>query len=215
MGIKFTLKDGKGTGKEAEVESTGALLVTDKGIPPVVDKNEVRIFRQHFTLDGESGSDHDMKKTGTSGAPIDFIIKAPVDADRYIESISFVIADQSAVLNKFGNITALVNGVEIFYEDTESGNVIIHEGLTSNFDFIRLCQGNPAIGSTTSSFRASNVEGNSEGYIPVLRFSEVFGIPWGIKLKKSSTLKLVIRIKDDTTGVDKFDAVAYGYDRIV
>lgn len=64
------------------------------------------------------------------------------------------------------------------------------------------------------SISATNVEGGSEDYIMTLDFSDQFGMPWGIRLPKDSNLKLIARIKDDTSGVDAFNAIAYGFDRV-
>ena len=212
MAIKSYILDGKGNGRKAAVSSENAVIVSDLRLPPEDIDVPIRPFRQ-FMLNGASS---DMRVAGSAASPIDFVVEASTDSDRYIDSISWVIADAQAALNKFGNITALTNGVELFYQDSKLGNVIIADSLKSNFEFLRLCgKGASPIGATTDSYRASNVQGASEGYIMTLDFSEQFGMPWGIRLPKNSNLKLIARIKDDTTGVDAFNAIAYGFDRIL
>ena len=212
MAIKSYILDGRGNGRKAAVSSENAVLVSDLRLPPEEIDAPIRPFRQ-FMLNGASS---DMRVVGTAAAPIDFVIEASADSDRYIDSISWVIADAQAVLNKFGNITALTNGVELFYQDSKLGDVIIADSLKSNFEFIRLCgKGASPIGDSANAYRASNVENASEGYIMTLDFSEQFGMPWGIRLPRNSNLKLIARIKDDTTGVDAFNAIAYGFDRIL
>lgn len=214
--LNVNINDGTGSGNSANVDKEGHLSVIDRNLPTTDDKNATRIFRQFFTDDGKSSGASDMRVIGSTAAPLEFYISSAADADRYIDTISFVIADQGATLNQFGNIAALANGFEIFYEDPTLGNVSIHDGITSNFDLIRLCgKGAPMIGTTADAYRANNVIGNSEGYIPSLDFSTQFGIPWGVRIPKNSTLRIVIKIKDDTTGVDRFDAIAYGFDRII
>jgi hypothetical protein len=54
--------------------------------------------------------------------------------------------------------------------------------------------------------------GNSEAYIPTLDFGGLFGTPFGVRLKGGTQDRLVFRIQDDTSGVDRFDIVAYGGD---
>jgi hypothetical protein len=211
MSLKVLIEDGNGTGKKASITKENAMLVSDLRLPPENINIPIRPFRQ-FMLNGTSS---DMRVSGTAADPIDFVISATEDSDRYLDSISWVIADAQAALNKFGNITALTNGVEIFYQDAKLGDVVIADSLKSNFEFIRLCgKGASPIGGTTDAYRASNVEGASEGYIMTLDFSDQFGMPWGIRLPKDSNLKLIARIKDDTTGVDAFNAIAYGFDRV-
>lgn len=211
MSVKAYIEDGKGSGRKAAVTKECGVVVSDLRLPPEDIEVPIRPFRQ-FMLNGASS---DMRVVGTAASPIDFVVDSSSDADRYIDSISFVIADAQATLNKFGNITALTNGIELFYEDNKLGNVVIADSLKSNFEFIRLCgKGSSPVGGDTNAYRAANVEGNSEGYLMTLDFSDQFGMPWGIRLPKDSNLRLVLRVKDDTSGVDAFNAIAYGFDRI-
>lgn len=216
MAMKSEIVDGAGNSFSARVTRDRSLSVINNNIPPEIVKSNVRIFRQFFTDDGTSGGSSDMRVVGSLASPIDFYIPSSNDGDRYIDSISFVISDSGAGLNQFGTLAALTNGVELFYEDPELGDVVVHDGIKSNFDLIRLCgKGAPMIGGTTNAYRADKVVGNSEGYIPTLDFSDQFGIPWGVRIPKGSTLRLVIRIRDNTSGVDGFNAIAYGFDRII
>ena len=141
---------------------------------------------------------------------VDFYVEAQAGCDIYIKTIAIVIADAGATLNKFGNITALANGVEFFWETQADGETTLHPGLTSNFDFVQLCGGQPAFGDSAGAFRGTNIQGSSEGYIPVLDVGKIFGMPYGLRLKEGTTERLVFRVRDDTTGVDRFDIVAFG-----
>lgn len=215
MSIKTRIVDGGGSDTEAKVDSDNALRVTNTNVPPEDVSTNIRIFRQFLTDDGTASGSSDMRVNGSTSSR-DFYIDAPIDADRYIDTLSISISDAGATLSQFGNIGALTNGVEIFYQDATLGNVIIGDNLTTNFRFLRLCAGGVhGIGSGATSYRANNVQGNSEGYLMFLDFEEVFGLPWGIRLKKDSKLRLVARVKDNLTGVDKFDIIAYGYDRLI
>lgn len=212
----FNLVSGWGKANKARVGDDGAVYVADTRFPPENIDVEVRPFRQYMTDDGLSDGTFDMtSSTGTSANPVDYYVTAPTDSDRYLTSISFVIADQNSVLNKFGNITALSTGCQLYYEDLKLGSVDIHNALKSNFDFVRLCGGNPPFGDAAAAFRASNVEGVSEGYLPFLDLQKTFKIPWGIRLPKDSNRRLILSVKDDVTGVDAFNAIAYGFDRII
>ena len=201
----------KRTGKPVRIGEEGEQYVVVHPHPP---KDEVATgtpvpFRQYFTDTGLSTGSNDMQVDGAT-TETQFYIKASQDKDIYIGRVSVVIADASATLNKFGNITALTNGVEFAWVSQDLGTTVIHEAMKTNFDFVRLGGGSPAFGDTAGAFRASNVSGNSEAYIPQIDFSEIFGMPWGVRLRKGTEDRLCFVVKDDTRGVDLFDAIGFG-----
>lgn len=209
---KVELRDLK-NGNEQSIDSSGASLNIVKPLPPFggAGSQRMRIFRQFLTDDGTSTGSSDMKVNGSS-TNVDFWVPASPTNDRYITSLSFVIADAGAVLNEFGNINALSNGCVLEYTD-EMGVVTIHGSLTTNFKFVRLCSGNPAFGTGNASFRATNVSGASEAFFPTLDLIRTFGFQWGILLKAGSKQKLTLRVRDNVSGVDQFDCIAYGFER--
>ena len=210
QGIDVKLKSGSGNGQMVHVTSEHALCTQNTALPPPTPMGRAVIFRQYLTADGTATGTNDMQVS--SETP--FWVPADPDFDLYISSLSFAITDGGATMNNFGNISALTNGCLLEYQSSE-GVVVIHDALKSNWDFIRLCQGNPAFGTGTSSFRANNVVGNSEGYIPILNFSDVFGVPWGLQLRAGTEDKIMLTVRDTTTGVDGFDCIAFGFTRRV
>jgi len=206
MSIKTILADGHGSGNDVKVSEEGQLNVVNHAHPPKGDTTLMAPVRQFFT---NSAGSNDMQVDGSS-ANVEYTVDADPLKDIYIKTISFVIADAGATLNKFGNITALSNGCKLEWVTQDQGTVIISDQLTSNFEFVRLCVGNPGYGDGTGAFRASNVISTSEGYIPVLDVENVFGMRYGFKLRAGTTDQLKITIRDNTTGVDQFDAIAYG-----
>ncbi|MCK5651053.1 MAG: hypothetical protein KAJ42_06745, partial [Gemmatimonadetes bacterium] len=62
------------------------------------------------------------------------------------------------------------------------------------------------------AFQASNVISTSEAYLPMLDFQLIFGLPWGIRLAAGSDEVLRFTVRDDTTGVDGYDALARGFE---
>lgn len=210
MPLDTKIVDATGTKYGVKVDTENSLSVATTSIPPIAPDSNTRIFRSHFT---SSAGVTDMRVDGSVTSQ-DFVIESSEYGDRYIDTISFVIADAGLVLNEFGKIGALTNGVHLFYEDPNLGNVDIHDALKSNFDFIRLCGGEPAFGTGTGTFRAPNVISTSEAVLPQLDFTKQFGLPWGIRLPKNSKLRLVIRVQDNVTAVDQFDCIAFGFDRL-
>lgn len=197
------------TKQGAKVNGEGELNVVVHPHPPRDEAEAPLPFRQYLTDDGTASGSNDMLVDG-SATPVEFCIKAIPEFDIYIKSIAVVIADASATLNKFGNITALTNGVKFDWVTQEVGTLEIHEGLKSNFDFIRLASGQPSFGDGAGAFRAGNIVGASEGYIPTIDFSKTFGLQWGLRLRKGTQDKICFTIRDDVTGIDGFNAVAYG-----
>lgn len=212
MSLPIQIQDGIGSKQKVAVQNN-ALLVSPLSYPPMGEQ-KVYPFRQYMTLDGTPTGTSSMKVAGTLAAPVPFYVPADQADDRYITALSFVIAGAAPVLNQFAAVTALVNGCNLYYS-RPSGRIVIHDTLKSNFDFVRLCFGNPAFGATTNSFYASNVSGTSEAYIPVLDLTKLVP-PFGIKLNVGSADKMVLEIRDNTTaaGIVAFDVICYGFDRI-
>jgi len=197
---------------EVGVEKSGAMSVVERPFPPFGVQQNVRPFRQFLTDDGTPTGNSDMLVDG-SVTPIDFFVEAPQDRDLYVTRVSFIVVDQNMSLNTFGNISSLTNGLRLFYTD-ELGEVDIAEALQTNFDIVRLCSGLPSFGDGTTAFIANNVDFISEGIIPVLDLKDTFGFRWGLEFRNGSTQKLVLRIRDDITGIDAMNVIIYGFLRL-
>jgi len=192
------------TKRSAGVDIFGALRTRDTGLPPFGNTVQAIPFNEFFSdLDGVT----DMRVDG-SVIPEFFEIRPDTDRDRYIKTIQFTIVDQNATLTQFGNIGNLTNGT--LFEWDRLGETVELATMISNYDHVRLAGGQPAFGDGTASFRASNVLGTSEAYIPLLDFQLIFGLPWGIRLAAGSDEVLRITVRDDVTGVDGYDCLARG-----
>ena len=212
MSIDVRVKCGKSNSTILQVERNRAARVTVTGVPPADDSVFLRPFAEFLT---NSAGSEDMRVVGSSAAPLEFFIQAGSQGDRYVNTLAFTIADASASLNEFGNLnTALANGCQLVYEDPEFGDVVIADALQTNFDFVQLCNFEPMFGTGSDAFKAANVQGASEAYIPILDMEDVFGLQYGLKLEKNSVKKLKIVIRDDVTGIDRFDVKAFGFDRL-
>ena len=201
-------------GKGVLVQDEGALEVIASNIP-IYGERQKQIAYRNFFLD--SNGSEDMTVDGST-LPVDFIIPAhPASCDRYISTISFEILGSNASLSQFGSISALTNGVDLLYSNPEAEGGLVNislSGLKTNWEIVRLCQGNPPFGNGNSAFKANNVVGNNEAFIPFLSFREAFGLAFGVRLRAGSSDKIIIRINDNLTGVTGFTAVASGFDRL-
>ena len=203
--IKASIVDGFGSGNEARVNGEGALSVSLHQHP---DLNDLTVGIPSVLSFANSAGSSDMQVSASLAAPQFFYVAARSDFDVYIKTVIVTIADQNANLNQFGAVTALTNGVDFCWESQSLGSFVIKDSMKTNWDFVKLSRANPAFGTTTNAFRASNVAGNSEGYVPVIDMFTLFGMQYGIRLRKGTTDRLVFKINDDTTGVDEFTAEA-------
>ena len=203
--INNQIVDGHGSGNRLKIDKEGTANVVVHQHPPV--EESIMAIPSVLNFTNAAGSD-DMQVVASLAAPQTFSIDARDDFDVYVKTVMVTIADQSATLEKFGNITALTNGVNFCWESQSLGSFVIKGAMVSNWDFIKLSRGNPAFGDGTAAFRANNVLGNSEGYLPVIDFLVLFGMQYGVRLRKGTKDRLVFEIRDDTTGVDEFTAEA-------
>ena len=201
--------------KNASIVDNDSLKVISSAVPVFGEQTKQIAYRDYFR---NSAGSQNMNIVGSLAAPVDFNILAHTGAcDRYIKSISFELLGTNATLSQFGSITALTNGVDILYfnPDVEGGFVNISlEGLKTNWEILRLCKGDPAFGNGTNAFRASNVVGNNDAFIPFLDINVVFGLVNGIRLRAGTNDKIVIRINDNLSTVTGFTAIGSGFDRL-
>ena len=225
MANKTTINDDN---RQAGIEDGGYLRVSPAPFPPDDDRDVQLIYREFLTLNGD-GTTAAMLVDGSTTSQL-FYIQGEPNNDIYITSLSIIIAGAGIALgNDFaGSGTSLTNGVRIFYEDL-NGEVNIGTNLQTNFDFIRLCQGNPAfnngdVSTGTGPFIAPSIAGASgkgstpaDGILPVLNFRDVFGFQYGLKIARNTNNRLVLEVNDNlTTGLGAnaaFNIIAYGFKR--
>ena len=46
--------------------------------------------------------------------------------------------------------------------------------------------------------------------MPIIDMAEMFGMTFGLKLRKGTKDKITFRVKDDLTGLSTFNIIAYG-----
>lgn len=201
MPIRAVITDGHGTNHKLKINGEGELTATIHTHPPTDEKISSLPFRTYFK--NSSGSSDMLVNGSTTAVP--FYIEADDDYDYFIKTISVKLADAGAVFNKFGNITALTNGVEFKWTNQEVGDLIIHEGIQQNIQFFRLTNQIPTITDLSG--------GGADSIIVDIDLTRLFGLSWGIRLVKGSTDKLVFTVKDNltaATGLDEFNIIGYG-----
>ena len=198
-------------GNELAVTEEGTIGVVQHSHPPINDTLRTVPYRQYFTDNGAATGSNDMRVVGTATGT-DFYISASQDVDIFVRSISVVIGDGGTpALNKFGALTALTNGVRWCLFNQESGLYELHDGIKTNLEFIRIGVDTAAIGTGTDAFLADVSGGGTEkSYLPIINMGDTFGMPYGVRLRKGSTDKIIFTIRDDLTALTTFNAIAYG-----
>jgi hypothetical protein len=211
MSIKVRLADGHGSNKESKINGEGELNVVIHPHPPKDESSITLPFRQFFTDNGTSTGSNNMAIDGSSTS-VEFYISASQDYDIYIKTISAVIGDGgSPNLNSYGSLSALTNGLEWAYFSQEEGRYILADGLKTNLQFIRAAYTTGDIGTGTDAYLADVSGGVSEkSYLPVMDLSQTYGLPWGLRLRKGTTDKLIFCVRDNLSQLTTHDIIGYG-----
>jgi len=209
--IRVQVKDSFGSGNGQKINGEGETPVVVHPHPPRDEEVEAFPFRQYFTDDGGTTGDNNMIVNATASASQDFYITASTEYDLYIKTLAVQITDGGATLEKFGALNALANGVKWIWFTNELGEYEMHDGITTNLEFVKTALGQPAFGAGTTAFRADLKGGSSDDtFLPVIDCTSTFGLPWGIRLKKGSKDKLIFRVQDNLTGMAVFNIIGYG-----
>jgi hypothetical protein len=229
MSRNSNIIDGEGTGTYLKVNEGGYVLTQSSGLPPKDDRDIQIVYRNFLTLNGD-GTTTSMLVDGST-TPQLFYVEASPNNDIYITSLSIVIQGLNINLGlDFAGLgSALTNGCRLYYED-KNGEVTIGNNLDTNFELVRLCQGNPSFGNNGNAFKIPNLapgtggkgKTTSDGYIPVLDFPEVFGFNYGLRLQRGTTNRLIFEINDDIRITADggplpndagFNIIVYGFER--
>jgi hypothetical protein len=188
--------------KELAIEDSGAINVYVVPRPPETLDMQPLPFSEYLKLDGTGTTSFLIDGSATNK---DFYVSAK-SYDVYVNTIVFEIADATSTLNKFGNLTALTNGLDFYYFGSKEGKYIIEDGLKTNYDLVKLANFEPPFGDSP----LTNAIGASEAYVGVIDLEDVFGLQWGLKLRADSTDRIGFTVKDDITGIDAMTIKVYG-----
>jgi hypothetical protein len=199
------------SGEQIKVNGEGEIAVVIHQHPPIDEEVTALPFRQYFTDNGSNSGSNDMAVNGSS-SNVDFYIGANQDYDIYLKYITVEIGDGGTpALNKFGALSALTNGVAFLWDSQQEPDYELHEGIKTNKEFIRIASDTGAIGTGVEAYLADVSGGGTEkSYLPNIDMKEIYGLPWGLRLRKGTKDRLVFRVKDDLTGLATFNAIGTG-----
>lgn len=196
--------------KTTEVAVTRNFLHVLPSLYPFDEEQRIIPYRSYFM---DSVGSSLMNVNGSLAVPIYFNIPASLDYDRYITTLSVVVTGANALLNQFGALAALTNGVKFYYTYTQGRIVPIHEAIKTNFDFVRLGLFQPAFGTAANSFQIPNAITTAEAFVPIISLS-ILVPPFGILLNKGTEQKITFAVRDNLTAIPNFDIIAYGFEVI-
>jgi hypothetical protein len=203
--LKTSLHDQK-QGHTLSIQDDGSINVYLIPQPPKEAEQITLPISEYMKLNGSGTTS--MVINGSVNQQ-DFYIAAR-EYDVYINTVVFEIADAGAVLNQFGALAALANGLEFYYFNQTQGKYTIESGLKTNYDFIKLANFTPAFGTAANAFQLTNAITASEAYVGVIDLEDVFGLQWGLKLKANTTDRIGFIVKDNITGLDAMTIKVYG-----
>ena len=209
MAIKAWIKNENGD--SINIDKFGNIYAVERQYPPTDGDILAIPFRQYFTDNGKPTGSNAMNVDGSTTF-VDFSINASPDYDIFIKYITCEIGDGGTpALNKFGNLTALTNGLAWYWDTRQEPLYELHEGIKTNKEFIRIASDTAAIGTGTEAFLADVSGGGAEkSYFPNIDMEEIYGFQWGLRLRKGTSDKLIFRVRDDLTGITTLNAIATG-----
>lgn len=95
------------------------------------------------------------------------------------------------------------------------GAFVLHDGIKTNLEFVRLGVATAGIGTGTDAFLADVSGGGTEkSYMPTIDLKETFGLPFGLpfglKLRQGTLDCVTFTVADDLTALTTFDIIGYG-----
>lgn len=198
-------------GKQLKINGEGEVSVIIHQHPPIDEGVTALPFRSYFTNDGLPNGVNTMNVNGSTNY-VDYYISASTEYDIYIKYITVEIGASGTLnLNKFGSLTALTNGVAFYWDSIKEPLYELHEGIKTNKEFIRIASDTGAIGTGVDAYLADVSGGGAEkSYLPSIDMSEIYGLPWGLRLRRNSLDKIIFRVQDNLTGLSTFNAIATG-----
>lgn len=197
----------KKNSNRAKVNDEGSLSVIVDPHPPQDESVVAAPFVSDFL---SSDGSNDLLVNG-SITSVDFNINADPDLDTYIKTISVIISDPAARLDRYGGAVALTNGTQLIWETQDLGTINVASSIKTNLGFVRSTGVNPAFGSGADAFKADLSGAGADAFLPVFDLANIFGLVYGVRLRAGTNDKLIFRIRDDlTASITEHNAIGYG-----
>lgn len=201
--IKVKILDGKGGNKLLDVTDYGAIL-THETVPPLSNRGSAPRRRPYIRkIDlNNGGAGHNGSVTPVE---ITLVESDPTDTyNIYVQNIVIVLADSAVPFNRFGNITGITNGIDLFIRQQGEENYLA-QGIKTNGEILIYAGGGdlmPTNPATINSF-----SGTTDAIVATFDLNELIptvGVG-GVEIGRGTFDKIVYRINDNLSGASALD----------
>jgi len=208
------------TGENNEVAQVidGGLVVSQYPAPAKSNNDVVTLPNVEFMTINGDGITGALNVDGSVNT-VDAYIEAKNDSDIYVKVANVLISDTKGgsglILNEFGALPALTNGIVLYFEANNIKYPLLPRGLQTNFDFVRLGSLSPHLGSDETAYRIKGAKtGNDYDYLSVIDLVNAGPGNQGIRLAAGTKQKIGVLIQDDISSLVGFEIGTIGYKRL-
>ncbi|MBF0148273.1 MAG: hypothetical protein HQL84_18880 [Magnetococcales bacterium] len=199
MPITAHLRDPE-TGVGAKINGDGAVFVYQDS-PPAPAEGTANKRRFLNGLLGTSGLDAGTTNLRVNGlvTNVDAYIKASPDYDIHIMGVSFFINDTAVAPNRFGNVTGLTLGFDMFTQESGDITYLVKQVLTGG-QLTAQTGGTRAFGTGVDVNVITNLGGTTDAQFAYLDLGAILP-PEGLRIGRGTQDKLVARIRDNLSQI--------------
>ena len=203
--LKTRIVNTNGTSVDANNNHALKVYPSIPEILPEKTKNQYRFLSE--LLANEVGGGTDLNVDG-SVTPSNFAIQSQTDYDIYITKLILVLGGLTLGHNKFGPISALTNGIDLFLEETNE-KTYLFEGAKTSGQLIAFSGFSNPFGTGTGTWELTKWDANNDAHCITVPVSDY--IPGGLRIGRGTKDRLSITVNDDLTTIPVFFSRVFGY----
>lgn len=206
--LNTVITNGVGT-KERALVDNNALCVA-RVPPPVPSIGTASRLRYFNSILGTTGADSGTTNQNVDGSTVSvkFNVTSNKDYDIKIMQIIIIIADTAVLHNRFGNLTTVSNGWDLYMIEKGEQTNIITSATTGGQVIAQSGFAHP-YGDAASSFRLLNWTGTEDAQTIVIPVGEL--VPDGIRIGRGTKDRIEAVVNDDLQGLTEMTVRVLGY----
>ncbi|MBF0214552.1 MAG: hypothetical protein HQM00_13490 [Magnetococcales bacterium] len=201
------------SGIGAKISDDGRLFVCQESPPPpaVGSANRRRFLNGLLGTAGLDAGTTNLRVNGLT-TNVDAYVEASPDYDIHIMGVSFFINDTAVVPNRFGNVTGLTLGFDMFAQESGNETYLVRNVRTGG-QLIAQTGGTRAFGSGADVNVITNLTGTTDAQFAYLDLGEILP-PEGLRIGRGTQDRLVVRIRDNLSQISasgEFSVRVFGF----